>query len=162
MYVCGWSVFSAMVFLSSFSFLTLPVPQVSRQCQGFSCRHGYEAWIWLKITTSEAQEYDMQALKDFGSNQGSAQDYLDLYFPNTDGTVDIDAQGDAQLATDSVTEETLINAEPYPCFIEPDVMVKVKRGSWPSPADIGEHLEFEWGMVWSWWKWYVVVLVVAF
>ena len=50
----------------------------------------------------------MQALKDFGSNQGSAQDYLDLYFPNTDGTVDIDAQGDAQLATDSVTEETLI------------------------------------------------------
>lgn len=140
---------------------SLSVPQVSHQCQDFSCRHGYEAWIWLKITTSEAQEYDMQALKDFGSNQGSAQDYLDLYFPNTDGTVVIDAQGDAQLPTDSVAEETLINAEPYACFIEPDVMVKVKRGSWPSPADIGEHLEFEWGMVWSWWKWYVV-LVVAF
>eukprot|EP01043_Picozoa_sp_COSAG02_P045580 COSAG02_NODE_4184_length_5655_cov_2.189885_4_plen_112_part_00 len=105
--------------------------QVSHQCEDFSCGSGYEAWVWLKLTTGDGSSFDLQALKDFESSRGDAQGYLDQHFPNSGGsTIDVDTDtGLARLSADEVI------AEPLACFFEPDVMVKVKqRAAWPSPA----------------------------
>ena len=116
-----------------------PVPQIEDACEEFKCYPGYEAWIWLNLTTrgGRGKSFELQAMKDFSAGLDDAQSYLDEHVrKGGDGTIDIDRRtGDARLVKFAPTSVRTWNLQQVSCFFDPEVLADaVGRGEWPSPA----------------------------